>query len=384
MSSKSTVTILHTRVVTGTGGGPEKTILNSPRFLEPYGYRAICAYMHPPADPGTAVLKDRAAAANAPFVSIADRGPFDFRVVKQLLQLCRREKVAIWHGHDYKSNAIGLLLRPLWPMHLVSTVHGFGVHTGRTPFYNKIDRRCLRWYERVICVSADLHEDFLSAGLSAEQCVLIENAIDTVEFSRHMSTPDAKQALGIPTSRFLIGSVGRLSEEKNYLGLVEAVHRLIADGHDIGLVIAGEGPQKAELDHLIHRLGLTDRIRLLGFCSETKSVYQALDVFVLSSLREGLPNVLLEAMALEVPVLATRIAGVPRLVQHDVSGLLVDPGDVDQLATGVTRLLSCASLRQRLTNAARKTIESSYSFDVRMKKVRRVYSSVLGDACTVT
>ncbi len=97
--------VLDVRVVTGTGGGPDKTILNSPRFLEPMGYRNICAYMHPPDDPGFEVLRRRAEAWSAPLLAIPDRGPWDWRVVKELLAVCRREKVAIWHGHDYKSNA---------------------------------------------------------------------------------------------------------------------------------------------------------------------------------------------------------------------------------------------------------------------------------------
>src|SRR5205807_1065984 len=100
--------VLDARVVTEEGGGPDKTILNSPRFLQ--RYRNLCAYMHPPGDPGFNHLRQRAAAWNAPLLSIPDRGPLDFRVLTDLLNLCRRERVRIWHGHDYKSNAIGLLL----------------------------------------------------------------------------------------------------------------------------------------------------------------------------------------------------------------------------------------------------------------------------------
>ena len=117
--------VLDVRVVTGTGGGPDKTILNAPRFLAASGYHNICAYMHPPNDPGFERLRERANALEAPLVSIPDRGPFDLKVATELLALCRRERVAIWHGHDYKSNLLGLLLRPFWPMRLVSTVHGW-------------------------------------------------------------------------------------------------------------------------------------------------------------------------------------------------------------------------------------------------------------------
>src|SRR5215472_10603359 len=95
--------VLDVRVVSGCGGGPDKTILNSPRFLTAAGYRMLCAYMHPPGDPGFEQLRQKAVTAQAPLVSVADRGPWDWRVVWQLLRICRRERVEIWHGHDYKS-----------------------------------------------------------------------------------------------------------------------------------------------------------------------------------------------------------------------------------------------------------------------------------------
>ena len=108
--------VLHARVVTGTGGGPEKTILNSPRFLKSLGYDCACAYMHPAGDPGFDTLRQRAADLDAELLSLPDRGATDLSVVRRLLRLCRERQVAVWHGHDHKSNAIGLLLRRFHPM----------------------------------------------------------------------------------------------------------------------------------------------------------------------------------------------------------------------------------------------------------------------------
>src|SRR5436309_734703 len=102
--------VLETRVVKGSGGGPDKTILNSPRFLHAAGYDTLCAYMHPPRDPGFEQLRRKAMRWNAPLLSIPDHGPLDWTIIPRLLSICRRNKVAIWHGHDYKSNLLGLLL----------------------------------------------------------------------------------------------------------------------------------------------------------------------------------------------------------------------------------------------------------------------------------
>jgi len=374
--------VLDARVVCGTGGGPDKTILNSPRFLEPMGYRNLCAYMHPPRDPGFEVLRRRAEDWNAPLISIPDRGSWDWRVVTQLLAVCRREKVVIWHGHDYKSNALGLLLRRFWPMRLVTTVHGWVKHTRRTPLYYGIDRLCLRRYEVVISVSDDLHQNCLELGLIPDRCVLIQNGIDARQFVRSRTQEEAKRLLGIPRGRLLIGAIGRLSDEKGFDRLIEAVDRLLAGGVDVELRIAGEGDQHGPLDDLIRRLNREDRIHLVGFQRDTIPLFEAMDVFALSSLREGLPNVVLEAMAMGVPVVATRVAGVPRLIEHGENGLLVDVGDTDQLGSTLARLLVDAGLRGRLGEAGRWTVESRYSFERRMERIREIYDELLAVPCS--
>src|SRR5262245_7342137 len=246
--------VLDTRVVTGTGGGPDKTILNSPRFLSAAGYRMLCAYMHPPGDPGFARLQVRAQALQAPLLSVHDRGPWDWSVISQFLRICRRERVTIWHGHDYKSNALGLLLQTFWPMRLVTTVHGWVKETRRTPLYYKIDKLCLPSYELVICVSEDLREQSLACGVPAERCLLVENAIDTEQYARTCSVAQAKARLGLSPGRQVIGAVGRLSAEKGFDLLIRAVDRLLTAGHNVELLIAGEGDQQGDLQRLIGEL----------------------------------------------------------------------------------------------------------------------------------
>jgi glycosyltransferase involved in cell wall biosynthesis len=368
---------LEARVVKGSGGGPDKTILNTPRFLTPLGYRTVCAYLHPPDDPGFEQLRARARAWGAPLVSVPDRGFWDLGVVRRLLDVCRRERVTVWHGHDYKSNALGLLLRRFWPMKLVTTVHGWVHHTSRTPLYYWLDRLCLPRYDLVLCVSPDLYDQCLQAGVDRRRCVLLENGIDTDEFRRRGDAVQARERLGVPGGRFLIGGAGRLSAEKGFDVLVRAVDQLLKAGRDVGLVIVGEGDEGPRLRALIAELGRGDRVQLLGFRSDVKEVYQALDVFALSSHREGLPNVLLEAMALQVPVIATRVAGVPRLVRDGENGLLVEAGDAAGLAAGLARLADDAGLRSRLGQAGRRTVEERYSFRERMAKVAALYDRLL-------
>lgn len=369
--------VLHTRVVTGTGGGPDKTILNSPRFLKDQGYPMICAFLRHPEDRLFSELARRAERWQAPILPVDDRGPLDLSVISRFREICQEHQPAIWHAHDYKSNVIGLVLRRKFPMRLITTVHGWVKHTWKTPLYYAIDKYCLRRYDEVICVSQDLYDECLALGVPKEHCWHVPNAIDTDEFSRRLSVAESKEKLGFPVPRFLIGAVGRLSAEKGFDLLIQAVGRLVTQGIDAELWIAGEGDAEPELQQLIDSLGLHDRVKLLGFRSDCTELYHAMDCFALSSLREGLPNVLLEAMALSVPVLCTNVAGIPKLITDGDNGLLVEPGSIDALENGLKRLQADSGLRSRLGGAARATIEAKYSFRRRMDKIKAIYDQSL-------
>ena len=143
------------------------------------------------------------------------------------------------------------------------------------------------------------------------------------------------------------------------------------------LLVAGDGDELSNLRALANELGITDQVRFLGYQPNLLGVYEAMDVFVLSSLREGLPNVLLEAMALDVPVISTRIAGIPRLLRHAENGLLVEPNSHVDLTSALVTLTHDADARARYAKAGRVTVRERFSFAVRMEKVRSVYDTLL-------
>lgn len=372
--------VLHVRSVTENGGGPEKTILNSPRFYGEFGYRALCVYLHPPGDPVIDALKCRAAKSGAHLLPMVDRGPWDVSLISRLSAICRRLRVRLWHSHDYKGNALGLAVRRLHKMALVSTVHGWVKHTARTPLYHAIDKRCLLWFDQVVCVSDDLFAECRRDGVAADKCTLIHNGIDTEHACRRLARHEAKARLGAPLEGSLIGAVGRLSAEKGFDKLMAAAVELRNRGRQVHLWIAGEGDARAELESMIDRLGCRHYVRLLGQLDDPATLYQALDVFALSSYREGLPNVVLEAMAYGAPVVATRVAGVPALIRNTEDGILVDPGDSRELAVAVGAILDDPQLAQRLARSARSRIECHFSFRDRTRKICQIHNRALSDA----
>ena len=379
--------VLHVRVVTGLGGGPEKTILNSPRFLTKLGYQSKLAYLHPPGDPGIDQLQNRGRALNAEVISVPDRGPLDLSVIRRLIRICREEQVAIWHGHDYKSNLLGLLIRPFVPMKLVTTIHGWGVLTGRMPLYNQIDKWCLKYYRAVICVTEDMLAECDRWRVPPQRRYVVHNAIDLDSYHRTVGRVEAKRALGLssdgfssdglPSDGLLVGAVGRLSPEKGFDLLIGAVVQLRQEGLSISLAIAGEGAERQALERQIRDTGCADYVTLLGHVSDPMRFYEAIDIYALSSHSEGLPNVLLEAMAMDVPVVATRITSVPMLLDDGRCGVMVEPGSASALATGIGRLAADPAMRQSIAASARVRLQERFSFEVRMKKIVRIYNEVL-------
>ncbi|MEZ6042508.1 MAG: glycosyltransferase [Planctomycetaceae bacterium] len=354
--------VLHTRVVTGTGGGPEKTILNSPRYLKRYGIDSACLFMRPPGDPGFETIEKKAAIADAEVLGIDDNGPLDFGVIRQCIRICRERNVSIWHAHDYKSNALGLVVKCFHPMHLVTTAHGWVRFTSRTPLYYKIDRFCMKRYDKVICVSSDLYDQCESLPIEDSRLHLVDNAIVLEDYKTEPPGLPDRARFGLDSQAFVIGAAGRLSEEKGFHHLIDAVGQLIRNGMNVRLLIAGEGHLRAQLQSQIDDLQLPDSIRLVGFLADPRELYQAIDLFVLSSLREGLPNVVLEAMASKRPVVATNCNGIPRLIADGKNGLIVKP---DNPKAAFVRFKVCAVSRtdcSRLTAAGRRTLEEKILF----------------------
>jgi glycosyltransferase involved in cell wall biosynthesis len=188
---------------------------------------------------------------------------------------------------------------------------------------------------------------------------------------------EARHVLGLPVTSFVVGAVGRLAAEKGFDLLIRSTRELLTRGLDVRLVIVGEGGERKHLQELATELGIADRVIMPGWQSDVRNYFEAMDVFALSSYREGLPNVLLEAMALEVPVVATRVNGVPRLIQDGRTGFLIEPGDGEGLATALVGLLKNQALRKVFSTAARRLVETRYSFLTRMQRLKRIYDELL-------
>jgi glycosyltransferase involved in cell wall biosynthesis len=245
------------------------------------------------------------------------------------------------------------------------------------PLYKRIDQHFLRYFESLICVSPDLVEECERLRIPKQRLHHVPNAIDVEYFRRRLDSVSAKEAIQARPDRFLIGSVGRLSQEKGFDRLIQAVVLLQQQGLPLDLWIAGDGPEREELTRIIGQHTTDGSIRLLGQMADLRMFYQAMDLFVLNSTREGLPNVLLEAQALETPSIATRVGGVPDLINPGRTGYLIEPQDDLELVQSIQRAISSPELGAEMAAAGRKNIVERFGFDARMKKIATIYRDML-------
>lgn len=369
--------VLHARVVCGAGGGPDKTIARSAAFApaDRFDVQALC--IHPDRDPGISRLIQQAYYHGMPMHVIGERGPIDLRTLRAAYDLCKKLNVSIWHAHDYKSNLLGLLLKPLLGLKLITTVHGWTDETARMRLYRKLDAWCLRRYPRVVAVSREIREECRRIGVPAQRLTLMRNGIDATDFQRRLPAPQAKRAMGIDPSHPTIGLVGRLSAEKGFDRILVPLAHVIRAVPNLRILVIGDGPEFASLLGQARGLGIAEHFRFLGWQNPIQNLYEAMDLLVMPSRTEGMPNVLLEAMAMEVPVLATAVGEVPHLLEHGQCGVLLSDHE-DFWATTIKHLLADESMRTALAAAGLDRVRRDFNFADRMAHEFSLYDQLSG------
>lgn len=288
------------------------------------------------------------------------RAGLDPRVVPAIVR--QIPPPALLHAHDAHAVTLAGLSAWLTKSPLVVTRRVIFPLRGR--FFWR--RAC-----RIIVISSAVREALIRDGLEPTRLVVIPSAVDPA--AAEGPGVDLRTRLSIPQNGHLAVTLGALTPEKDHSTLIRAAGRLVQDLPDLHWAIVGAGPLKHALDQQIAEAGLTSRVHLLGQLNNAHEALTGADVFVLSSLSEGLGSSILAAMVRGVPVVATRVGGVPDVLGSG-AGLLVQPGDPAELAGAVHRVLSDAELGQRLTHQARQEVER-FSLGGMAEHVLSVYRS---------
>jgi glycosyltransferase involved in cell wall biosynthesis len=373
------IRILELRSVRGTGGGPEKTILLGARPRPGSGCLVTVCYIRDSRDTEFEVAARVQLHPEVDYVEIAERHSLDFRIWPALRRLIRQRRIDIVHAHDYKTDLLALLLGRSSSVVPMATAHAWVGETRRERFlYHPGDKLILSRFPRVVAVSKDIRAELVRYGAVPERVTLLANGIDHCVFKRDRSREALIRArLGIAPGAFVIGAVGRLDPEKRFDVLMRAVGRLGISDTQVVVVIVGDGGERVKLRTLANELGIAPRCQMLGFRTDIADLHHAFDVFVQASIREGTPNAVLEAMALETPVIATRAGGTAELISDRVHGLLVPTDDVAAFVTAIeTVRRDYESCKQRAA-LARMRVEQELSFDERTRRLEEIYESLM-------
>ena len=237
--------------------------------------------------------------------------------------------------------------------------------------YTHLDKRWLARMDALIAVSPEVRQQ-LQEALPGRNVELIPNGIDTDVFANIHKRTSLRQELGIAGEDMVVGAIGRLVPEKGYLFFLACAKRLACVYKKLKILIIGDGPLRGELEDWVETAGLQQSVTFLGVRKDIPELLSLIDIFVMASTSEGLPMVLLEAMAAGKPVVATRVGDIPNVVEHGVSALIVPPADPEALADAVETLLLDAALRDRLGSNARQKVVADYS----AQKMARAYTKV--------
>ena len=357
------LSVLHTEASQGWGG-QEMRILTEARWLVTRGVHVLVA-----AQPGSRVLEE-ARATGLRAVALPMRGPWDVRAVARLALVIRSAAIDVVQTHSSIDAWVGGLAARATGVPVVRSRHvSIPLGRGVNPVY--------RWLaDRVVTSGEAIRKVVLAARLDTGRVIAIPAGVDLDEFAP--GPPDAALRAELAGGSPVIGSVAMFRGSKGHDHLLDAFAAVRAEWPVARLLLVGDGVRRGWVERLVRERGLGEAVRLAGFRRDVAALLRLMDCFVLASTRtEGVPQSLLQAMAVGVPIVASSIGGIPEVVEHLRTGLLVGPGDARELAGGIASVLRDPTGAERRADAARAVVAARYSREASIGRTIALYQELL-------
>lgn len=311
-------------------------------------------------------LHEKAAAEDLPVLPVKMRSEADLAAVLRLAWAMKRRRCALAHFHDAHGLAVGKAAARLAgvPLRVISR---------RVDFPLRSRRKYIRNIDAVIAISEEVKRVLLEGGVPASLVEVVPSGIDFTPFREVREKDFLRREFGFEPDDYLVGIVAQLEDHKGHRYLIEAAGFLKARAPHIKIIVVGEGSLRMELDRRARQLEVADMVYFLGFREDVPRILASLDLFVLSSHMEGLGSSLLDAMASRLPIVATQAGGIPEIVIHRKTGLLVPPRDQDALAQAILKLYLDRPLAARLAHGGYESVHKNYSAEAMAHKIIRVY-----------
>jgi glycosyltransferase involved in cell wall biosynthesis len=315
-----------------------------------------------------------AAREGAQTALIPVRSAYDPRAVGRLASCLRHGGFDLLATHDYRSHAVGFAAAPRAGVPWIAFSRGFTREDLKVRLFQEVEKVIVRFARHVVAVSRAQKERLVRLRVAENRITVVHNAIDAQAVSR-VPAVDLRARFGFGPGVRVVAAAGRFSPEKGQMDLIEAARRL-AHRDDLVFVLLGEGPTRNACRERIRRAGLAARVLAPGFEPDVPGCLKGADLVVNPSLCEGLPNVVLEAMAVGTPVVATAVGGVPEILEDRENGRLVPPSRPEDLARVIADVLDAPDGGAAYARAALRTLEQAHSFRAQLVALSGVYRAV--------
>jgi glycosyltransferase involved in cell wall biosynthesis/peptidoglycan/xylan/chitin deacetylase (PgdA/CDA1 family) len=350
--------------------GAECMLVNLAKSLESANCQCVVGVVRNSQNPHVEVA-ERAKAIGLRTEIISCEGRLHWKAVRAIQSIIYRYGIDIVHTHGCKADVYGRLAAASLHVPLVATYHidwpdrSLALHC-----YHLLDRLNLHRFQRVIAVSDAIERSLRRTGLPGRKTGVIANGIDVSPFVSAQENKARKD--------LVIGVVGRLTPQKGHRYLLQAAPAIRQEFPNATFVFFGDGPEKDRLQQIALSLELDNSVVFAGQRSDMPAVYASIDLLVLPSVNEGMPMTLIEGLAARRPVVATRVGDVPKVIRHNETGLLVEPGNPEALKAAIITLLSDPAKAEALAAAGQRWACENYSAGAMAVRYRRVYDEVLG------
>ena len=315
-------------------------------------------------------LHQKAAEAELPIFPLKIRSELDLFAILRLARAMKRKKCLLAHFHDAHALAVGSRAASLAkvPLRIISRRVDF-------PLKKNIFSR--RKYKKdvdvIIAISEGVKRVLIQGGVAAERIEVIPSGIDFSPFEQASSSDFLRREFSFAPDNYLVGIVAHLEDHKGHRYLIQATKILKEMAPKIKIIVVGSGSLRMELDKQVRELGVEDIVFFLGFREDIPQILSSLDLFVLSSYLEGMGSSLLDAMACRLPVVATFVGGIPEVVVHGETGLLVPPRNPSALAEAILKLYYNRALASRLGQRGFEVVHQKFSAEAMADRIIALY-----------
>lgn len=322
-------------------------------------------------------LLSRLDAVGIDTLSINSKHSYSTRTIFSLRKLLKDGKFQLVCTHDYRSAIICFLAKTGINVHWLGFSRGWTFENPKIILFHVVETFLFNFSRSIVAVSKFQKSRVFKLVLPHKSAHVVHNVIDLKEI-HELGCESIHEKFNIPESSKIVVSAGRFSPEKGQKYLIEAACELTQKDTGLYFILFGDGPDYKNLKNIVKGKNLEKQILLPGHCTNVLSYLKSgVDILVNPSTSEGLPNIILEAMALEIPVIATRVGGVPEIVQSNDTGILVEAKDSSAIAIAIVQLLSNHELKDQLIRNAKANLKKHFNFIQQTKLLENIYKSII-------